>query len=1013
MVYALLGLLPFVVAVVIAIRSPSSVKGRPRDLAGHSAIKGLLPFELGDAELFVRLQREPIVRDCTQAIIDSNFRIGFLCGESGCGKTSVLRAGIWPKLLREQQCCFYVQFNDQQPDESIRQAIIEQLSVEQVTQVNSSIDPRDSLKNIDLSTLLGAIASSEHRPIVLLLDQFEQFFIHHRRKAQRSSFLEDLARLYSAPPMVAVKMFFCLRSDFTDRIIELQDIIGFTLGPHQNFRLEKFTPAEASSIFQVIAEEENLELDEWFIKTLTEQDMASRDDGLISPTDVQIIAWMITSEKEQKDRVFDKHSYQKLGGLEGLMERFLDRALAARETQGRRDAAVKVLLALTDLERNARAGVLPINLLTDKLSQTLQETTISEAVGWLSRSDVRLITRVEREKVDGYQLANERLIPALRKVAGKSLSEVERANHLLERRINEWLGNDRASRYLLTWRELRSIERQLPYLSWGSQRLLGEKLLSKSKRRWRRRVILACLISLIIPTSIIGGFIWWNSSYGRIYRVTNQLLKLSESKSEAQDLERVATAFAYVNKFEISQQISNRIRERVDKVHALTEISQAAVIVGDANQAAIFLQQARQVMEAIDEPSRKVTALGDVAVATARIGDTKRARELLSQALRDLEEVKDNYPKGLALTKVAVAEANIAEISKSGDDMFLDRALSAANNIKTDDPNNAALATKDQSLEAIAGIATKYAYIDHNFSFLRRAFSIAGGIKDPETKERTIYDLASNISRRSSSSDELDVLKELFSSSDTSDEIKLIIIGGIARIGVVKKDLIELNRAEKAIEQINGFEYASLKSCILFSMARAAEDLGADKQKFTYLEKAESAMNEIQWLHHMAHAMMCVAVINIDAGDAKRAQETFEQTLAMATQDAVGQHDDKDKALSAISQTQAYYCVIFKDVDYLDQAIQTATKIQRPEIRGPAIESIVRASAFLGKLQVADELVRRTDGDDRKLESLCALLQSWGTRNNPNAHPYDDEVDLSFDVMLPSRVHRLPLTNVK
>jgi hypothetical protein len=44
---------------------------------------------------------------------------------------------------------------------------------------------------------------------------------------------------------------------------------------------------------------------------------------------------------------------------------------------------------------------------------------------------VRLITQ-EREAAQGYELAHERLIPALMRLAGKELSEVDRANQLFK-----------------------------------------------------------------------------------------------------------------------------------------------------------------------------------------------------------------------------------------------------------------------------------------------------------------------------------------------------------------------------------------------------------------------------------------------------------------------------------------------------------------------------------------------------------------------------------------------------
>src|SRR5262249_55243642 len=154
------------------------------------------------------------------------------------------------------------------------------------------------------------------------------------------------------------KLVVCLRNDFLDRLIELQKQLGYSLGPHQSFRLEKFAPAQAAEIFRVIAEQEKLECDSSFVDKLTAGELASAADRLGSSVDTQVLRWMIDGQKLKEERAFNEKTFRKLGGVEGLLERFLTRALDARETEQRRQAAVKVLLALTDLDRNTRAGVL-------------------------------------------------------------------------------------------------------------------------------------------------------------------------------------------------------------------------------------------------------------------------------------------------------------------------------------------------------------------------------------------------------------------------------------------------------------------------------------------------------------------------------------------------------------------------------------------------------------------------------------------------------------------------------
>lgn len=114
--------------------------------------------------------------------------------------------------------------------------------------------------------------------------------------------------------------------------------------------------------------------------------------------------------------------------------------------------------------------MLGVGELQDKLKGSATEEEVAEAVEWLARADVRLVTMVDREVERGYELAHERLILALLRVARQGLSEAERANQLLDRRVNEWLGNGRGAWYLFSWRELRLLGYDRGGLVWVAQR---------------------------------------------------------------------------------------------------------------------------------------------------------------------------------------------------------------------------------------------------------------------------------------------------------------------------------------------------------------------------------------------------------------------------------------------------------------------------------------------------------------------------------------------------------------
>ena len=111
---------------------------------------------------------------------------------------------------------------------------------------------------------------------------------------------------------------------------------------------------------------------------------------------------------------------------------------------------------------------------------------MKETVSWLQRGDVRLISPSSENEEEKFELAHERMIPALRRLAGKQLSDVDHADQLLDRRTNEWLGNGRHSRYLFSLvRKAWFINKHKRYVIWGKERQAKEELLAASQRRFR------------------------------------------------------------------------------------------------------------------------------------------------------------------------------------------------------------------------------------------------------------------------------------------------------------------------------------------------------------------------------------------------------------------------------------------------------------------------------------------------------------------------------------------------
>lgn len=167
-------------------------KRKPDDPAlmqERQAIKGLRSFELKDAAIFTQLQRQRDVQECFDAVRDQGLRFGVLMGESGCGKSSLLQAGLLPRLRGEAAPLLgvYVKLSDRDPISLIRSELqLEAGSPEEFV------------------PMLAAAVAQAGKPIVLILDQFEQFFVQAKREEDRAGFIRALKAWYDSD--VAVKV---------------------------------------------------------------------------------------------------------------------------------------------------------------------------------------------------------------------------------------------------------------------------------------------------------------------------------------------------------------------------------------------------------------------------------------------------------------------------------------------------------------------------------------------------------------------------------------------------------------------------------------------------------------------------------------------------------------------------------------------------------------------------------------------------------------------------------------
>lgn len=146
---------------------------------------GLQPYTEKERDFFFGRERD-------QRVIASNLyaaSITVLYGASGVGKSSVLMAGVVP-MLRTKARTAVVVFRDWQRPDFL--TALKNECLNRVAQVKNK--PLETPLDIPLDELLLRLGQEFGGTILLLLDQFEEYFLYHPESEANNSFDSEFAR---------------------------------------------------------------------------------------------------------------------------------------------------------------------------------------------------------------------------------------------------------------------------------------------------------------------------------------------------------------------------------------------------------------------------------------------------------------------------------------------------------------------------------------------------------------------------------------------------------------------------------------------------------------------------------------------------------------------------------------------------------------------------------------------------------------------------------------------------
>ena len=147
---------------------------------------GLQPFEASDRDYFFGRERD-------QCIIISNLLsspLTILYGSSGVGKSSLLLAGVVPQLHKERPQTPVVVFRDW-GNPGFQQALT-RACIDAVW--SNNVDQPKPAETLPFDEIVRACGEAAHETMLIILDQFEEYFLYHPKTSTPNSFEAQFAR---------------------------------------------------------------------------------------------------------------------------------------------------------------------------------------------------------------------------------------------------------------------------------------------------------------------------------------------------------------------------------------------------------------------------------------------------------------------------------------------------------------------------------------------------------------------------------------------------------------------------------------------------------------------------------------------------------------------------------------------------------------------------------------------------------------------------------------------------
>jgi hypothetical protein len=358
-------------------------------------------------------------------------RLVVLYGESGSGKTSLIRAGVKPRLDRQGSLTVVVPaWSDTRPPAAtLRDALRAELVA------TFGPPPDEPAPAADLLTVLHWAQCFAGRRLVLVLDQVEQLMDRVAAPVCQA-FLVELARAYDSAytrgdVAVDLRLVFALRQDYFVRLDEFRRVLAAIF--ESNYRLDRLSREDAREA--IVAPVER-----WFnvryADALVERLLDDLYDDGIAPPQIQIVCDRLFREFGTPGAIISLPDYERLGGAQGILSGYLDAALAEHPDASRPIAQALLVALVTSQGTRALVNhdelVVTTGAPADMTGPVIQKLVEQRLVRRLG--DAGAGTR--------YELTHDVLAARVAEWQTEAVRQIKQARELLQRGLADWRAYD-------------------------------------------------------------------------------------------------------------------------------------------------------------------------------------------------------------------------------------------------------------------------------------------------------------------------------------------------------------------------------------------------------------------------------------------------------------------------------------------------------------------------------------------------------------------------------------------